>query len=165
MKVIFVHNKFDRKNKGTWMAPFIRAFLSLDNYNTGDAPVYYNHCAILDNDNNVIEAGWNKVKKKGEVIITPYLIWQKGRCFETYKTFDAVIEIDPKTFIGVPYGFKTILWHIARNICRKKWWFGTRCQETFICSSLAAYCMGLDKWYEYDTEDLYLYFKTNQNIY
>lgn len=158
MKIIFVHNKFDIKNKGTWMAPFIRTFLSLDNYNTGDAPVYYNHCAFLDDEGDVIEAGWNKYKKRGEVISTPYLAWVQGRESNTFTMFDTKVKTNPKTFLGVVYGYITLLWHIVRAIFRKKYWWGTRKTDTFICSTLCAYCIGLDKWYEYDTEDLYLYF-------
>jgi len=153
-KVIFVHNKFKWNKTGTWLSPFIRTALSLDNFNTGDAPVYFNHVAILLGE-QVIEAGWNKEKKRGEVISTHIVEWLEGREHGTYKYIDAELKHDPRLALGVPYAlFEVIVLQPLRLLFRKKFWFGSKTPSKFYCSSLTAYCLGIPNFYEIDPEDL-----------
>jgi len=159
-QIIFVHNVFDIKNPGTYMAPFIRSALSLDNYNTGDEPVYHNHCAIKIKD-DVIEAGWNKERKRGEVILLSFEEWKIGRLEKDFFAIDVELVKDPYSEIGKPYGLKDVIIHQPiRLVCRKKVWTGSEDTDSHYCSKLASYCLGYDNFFEIDTEDLYNKLKT-----
>ncbi len=152
---VFVSNKFNLCDTGTYMSPFIKGALSLDNLNTGDELVRLNHCAIMVGE-DIIEAGWNKEKKRGEVILrtkTEFFSKRLPKDYEIYRGIELVNN--PYDELGKPYGLKdVILYQPIRLIERKKRWRGSIDTNTHYCSKLLAYCMGEERYYEIDPEDL-----------
>jgi len=164
---IFVHNKFRFNDLGTWMAPFIRKALSVDNMFEGVAPVYYNHCANVVTINgvlHVVEAGWNKEKRKAEVISTPYSEWLDNRKQGSFVIYEPEFEYDKKLYkerliglIGTPYYFAGVFWYQLIFLISNKW-FGRTDTKKVYCAQLSAFAYDIDKWYSRNPETLQYHF-------
>lgn len=150
---LFVRNEFELSKPGTWMSWPIRAVLNLDNLNTGSELLRINHTATVSMDQKgnlvVIEAGYNKDKKRGEVISTLLDKWILSRkegsfiCKEPCFEFDELLLMETlDNQIGKPYGFfDVIIAQLVRIASRKKIWIGSNNLKTFYCSKLNAYAM------------------------
>lgn len=173
---IFVSNDFILSDKGTWMAPFIKSALSVDNIVLGKPLVKYNHCGMLIYWNGVwyvFEAGYNHDDKRAEVIKTPFDLWKSKRKENSY------LIVEPKfnflgdvllnraiRSLGTPYDFKSvILWQPIRQATFKKVWLGNKSKngtKSFYCSEYVAWLYNqstlgarFEAWPETDPEDLF----------
>lgn len=176
--LIFVRNEFSIKNPGTWMGTSIRSILNIDNVLEHKPKMYYNHVAfVVDKgtmfkpDFHVMEAGWNMVLKRGEVIITPFEQWKSARKEGTYLIKEAKFNFNGSTFaklafaeLGKGYDFASVLLaQPIRQLTGKRVWLGSRIStKKWYCSELYAYLMfkatnglGFSNYYEIDPEDLF----------
>jgi len=150
----FVRNEFNIRDKGTWMAPFIRGVLNADNRKKGIENIRFNHVVLLVND-TVYEAGWDRFKKKACVLKRTLTDWLASRSekgdYEFYelpwgklKMYDVLFGCNQ--LIGVSYDFGSVLvWQLIRQITNKRLWLGRKNHKfkRLYCSNFVAVVLGL----------------------
>jgi hypothetical protein len=184
--LVFIHNQFTWGEPGTYMAPFIRGFLDIQDIKFGIPPIFYNHNGNIveeDNDLWIYEAGYNTKKKKGEVIRTQWDEWvahrNQGKYLIQYPTF----QFDPHEYkkelnsvLGKPYDFNSVLiFEPIKLMTYKTIWLGKKGEKatnSFYCSKLAsrAYYKATNSklftnWYKIDPAELFYLglFKSYEN--
>lgn len=168
--IVFIHNEFTLGEPGTYMAPFIRGFINEVDRPEGLPPIYYNHNGNICEENGVLyiyEAGYNKVKKRGEVIKTEWEQWKKERDQGKYLVKTPDFDYDPNIYcqrlqesLGKPYDFATVIvFEPIRFLTLKKVWLGPTKEpnttKQFMCSKLAGYAYQREKFYSIDPQELF----------
>jgi hypothetical protein len=151
----FVRNEFNIRDKGTWMAPFIRGVLNADNRKKGIENIRFNHVVLLVND-TVYEAGWDRFKKKACVLKRTLTDWLASRSdkgdyefyeYKEYKYGHERIMQKCEKYIGTPYDFWSVLvWQLIRQITNKRVWLGPKgwIRKRLYCSNFVSFILDLD---------------------
>lgn len=131
----FVRNEFNIRDKGTWMAPFIRGVLNADNRKKGIENIRFNHVVWLINE-TVYEAGYDRFKGKACVMKRTLADWLASRSpkgdYEFYqipcaKFQEVEAEKLSESLLGVPYDFGGVLGlQLIRQITNKTIWLGRK---------------------------------------
>jgi hypothetical protein len=167
--IVFIHNAFTWGEPGTYMAPFIRGFINEFDKTEGLPNLYFNHSGNLHEEDGglyIYEAGYNIVKKRGEVIKTEWEKWKRERDQGKYVVMTPGFYFDPyiyskrlKESLGKPYDFATVLiYEPVKILTWKKMWIGPKGEKAlkrFMCSKLSGYSYQLPDWEKIDPQELF----------
>ena len=125
--------------------------------------VYYQHAALVVNDNEAIEALWTVELTKLEERFPKFERYKIIRCPLVGPDRKQAIVKQAKTMLGKKYSYKRIFFQLLDQIFRtNRFTNGLRTEDEQICSSLVAWCYekqtGLKinklKWQSVEPDDI-----------